>query len=415
VLANNLIGPSASFYFSPLRGYKLSFDGKITLANYAIGVQVETSQDLISGSQSLMIIGTVTLWDVATVGLSINTTGTSPSSWSFAIGIWITSNSNQGIIGGLINRVLDSLRSTVNTIANQWKADATRGSDAAVASARQAFQNAQNSVNQAQINLNNDIASARASLNSVSASAQRSLNDARWHGGQCKWYKPWHCVRYVSQSLKANDASSGYFYAEYGVKVAAVAVAQAALDAASWLGNRVLNAAREMLRAAGAAVAAIRAAETVALAVLNGVQSIVNSLADQIRRASNLINLQSIRVSDTLTSSGQMDFSASISVGFLGGAVNTHSLSFSIKFRGMIVRFWNNFKSRFLDFVINLFNDAPALQSYIRQMLGSVQAQQRSMGSIGGYIDEAVFEEPIPADKFNEATPIHSFLYPSYI
>ncbi len=414
--SNNLIGPSASFYFSPLRGYKLSFDGKITFANYAIGVQVETSQDLISGSQSLMIIGTITLWDVATVGLSINTTGTSPSSWSFAIGIWITSNSNQGIIGGLINRVLDSLTSTVNTIANRWKADVARASDVAVASARQTFQNAQNSVNQAQTNLNNDIASARASLDSVSASAQTSLNDARWHGGQCKWYKPWHCVRYVSQSFKANNASSGYYYAEYGVKVAAVAVAQTALDLAGRIGNGVLNAARATLRAAEATVtAAIRAAETVALAVLNGVQSIVNSLADQIRRASNLINLQSIRVSDTLTSSGQMDFSASISVGFLGGAVNTHSLSFSINFRDMIVRFWNNFKSRFLDFVLNLFKDVPALQSYIRQLLGSVQAQQRSMGSIGGYIDEAVFEEPIPAEKFNEATHIHSFLYPSYI
>jgi hypothetical protein len=185
---------------------------------------------------------------------------------------------------------------------------------------------------------------------------------------------------------------------------------------ASSIGNGVLNAARKVLSAAEAAVtAAIRAGEAVALAVLNGVQSIVNSLADQIRRASGLVNLQSIRVSDTMTSSGQNDFSASIAVGFLGGAVNTHTLSFSVNFKDMIIRFWNNFKSRFVDFVINLFKDAPALQSYIRQLLGSVQAQQRSMGSIGGFIDEAVFDEPIPAEKFSEATPIHSFLYPSYI
>ncbi len=177
-----------------------------------------------------------------------------------------------------------------------------------------------------------------------------------------------------------------------------------------------MNAARATLKTAETAVtAAIRAAETVALAVLNGVQSIVNNVAEQIRRASGLINLQSIRVSDTLTSSGQNDFSASISVGFLGGAVTTHTLSFSINFKDMIVRFWNNFKSRFLNFVINLFKDAPALQNYIRQLLGSVQAQQRSMGSPIGFIDVAVFEEPIPAEKFNEATPVHSFLYPSYI
>jgi hypothetical protein len=210
--------------------------------------------------------------------------------------------------------------------------------------------------------------------------------------------------------------SSGWYYAEYAIQIAAVAVAQEAVDVASSLGNFALEAARSTLSAAESAVTAvIRAGEAVILAVLNGIQSIVNGLANQLRSASNLINLQSIRISDTITSSSQMDFSASISVGFLGGAVNTHSISFSVNFADMITRFWNNFKARFVDFVINLFKDAPALQSYIRQLLGSVQAQQRSMGSIGGYIDEAVFEEPIPAEKFNEVTHIHSFLYPSYI
>ncbi len=197
--SNNLVGPSASFYFSPLRGYKLSFDGKMAFSRYAVGVQVETSQDLITGSQSLMIIGTITLWDVATVGLSINTTGTSPSSWSFAIGIWITSNSNQGIIGGLINRVLDSLTSTVNTIVERWKADVKAGSDVAVASARRAFDNAKASVDKAQTDLNNNIASARASLNSIRASAERSLANARSDGSKCAWYRPWYCARYVPQ------------------------------------------------------------------------------------------------------------------------------------------------------------------------------------------------------------------------
>ncbi len=156
---------------------------------------METSQDLISGNQRLMMIGTFTLWDVATIGLSINTTGSSPTAWTFSVAFWITSNSNQGIIGGLINRVLDSLTSTVNRVAQQWESDVRAGSAAAVESSRRAFANAQTALNQAQINFDNDIASVRSTLTSISDSAATSLSNAQSHGANCKWWKPWWCVR----------------------------------------------------------------------------------------------------------------------------------------------------------------------------------------------------------------------------
>jgi hypothetical protein len=309
-------GPFAEMYMYPKDACGFTLDGRIVLFGaIEMGVFAQMRASIASHSYDFKLKALLVLWDIAKTTLDIESFADSPTNWSFKLRLELTVNYAEGLFAGLVDRTLVRLSRSFTSSVAEWKDSIQRWAAQERERGAAKFREAQEALRRTKESWDWSIMVARLEIFKFNWKIAGMYADYRATDRQCVWYRFWKCIEAGFKLFAIKMVEFGRL------------ILEKMLDLAQNLANTAMSIASR----------ALSVAESAYYSILNGVVAVVNGIleaaskalsfiANQLKNAASMLNLQYLLVEDTVTSSGQFDFKAIVRLS-VGGGKDAHLVS----------------------------------------------------------------------------------------